>query len=285
MRSEGGVHSYLFTYDSITRIILRRPKITLCFNAALEDYANGCYLVLSVFFIRIHVSELVSHLITQLSYQERNLRNAMTFRAIGCPADATCLPGPPGMLISVQVYGTYREHLVIGPIARSCCRSRLQVACKDQRSPQLDSKWKFKLKQGDLWGRHAVSRAESEHKSRACSSASQTLLQCKANIMNSATPCPLHIICMSYAQSAFNFTRVKQSNALPLFAFKSARICSGCVVWLFLFIVISGSFVHAQCCCIYTMVIAVHYQILAHFKEIVDAIMTFCHYLLHYLFT
>lgn len=120
----------------------------------------------------------------------------MTFCAIGCPADATCLLGPPGMLISVQVYGMYREHLVIGPIASSCCRSRLQVACKDQRIPQLDSKWKFKLKQGDLWGRHAISRAESEHKNRACSSASQTLLQCKANIMNSASPCPLNIICM-----------------------------------------------------------------------------------------
>lgn len=68
------------------------------------------------------------------------------FHAIGCLADATCLPGPPGMQISVQVYGTYREPLVIGPIASFRCRSRQQVACKDQRSQQLDSKWKFKLK-------------------------------------------------------------------------------------------------------------------------------------------
>lgn len=161
MRSEE-LSSLLFIYLwlNIENRFLRRPHLKSCSALMLpwkimQMVAASCWafssptftLVVSSFQRLYHIWSGGFHSLHRMHLTMRGIW-AMQWRfcAIGCLADANCLPGPPGMQISVQVYGTYREPLVIGPIASFCCRSRKQVACKDQRSQQLDSKWKFKLK-------------------------------------------------------------------------------------------------------------------------------------------
>lgn len=146
----------------------------------------------------------------------------------GCPADATCLSSQRACRHRYRCTGHTQNTLLCGSVAAACCRSSLQVACKDQRNRQLDSKWKLKLKQADLWekARHFTSRIRAQQRGMFLClldiiTMQRQYYECRASLSSSRNvPC-------SYAQVRSTSQRPGE-HPIPLFAFKYGRICSGC---------------------------------------------------------